>query len=185
MDNIISVFKPGNSTPLCVVVSPRDDIPPALLSLVDSAIVREESLWARMEALHQELTHLTEKLVPSRFRSDLESAVREDFQNIEDILRAVWLVRDSSDRTREYISGLGAVWTAQVVNARFKAEGYTSEWMDTRELLCVSPSDAGPVVCWDETRQAIEARRKELEGLDVLVVTGGLGRTREIGRAHV
>jgi aspartokinase/homoserine dehydrogenase 1 len=132
-----------------------------------------------MEALHQELAKLADELVPASFRADLESAVREDFQNIEDILRAVWLVRDSSDRTREYICGLGAVWTAQVLNARLQAEGFNSDWMDTRELISVSPSGTGPVIEWEETRHAVERRIPVIEGLDVLVVTGGLAKTQE------
>ncbi|MFP4179474.1 MAG: bifunctional aspartate kinase/homoserine dehydrogenase I [Spirochaetaceae bacterium] len=179
VENILSIFKLQKQGSLCIVVSPREDISPSLLSLVDAAIVREESLWARMESLHQELAQLADELVPSHYRADLEAVVREDFQNIEDILRAVWLVRDSSERTREYIGGLGAVWTAQVVNARFRAEGLTSDWLDTRDLISISPTSSGPVVNWKETRDALEELKGSFEELDVLVVTGGLGRTPE------
>ena len=179
MDSILSVFATETKGAHCIVVSPRTDIPPALLSLADSAIIRDEALWPRMEGLHQELSQLADELVPSAFRGDLDSAIREDFQNIEDILRAVWLVRDSSQRTREYIGGLGAVWTAEVVNARFRAEGFAAGWLDTRELITVSLSAAGPVVCWDETRAAFEARRADFAAQDILIITGGLGRSFE------
>ncbi len=179
MNSILSVFDTENRGPRCIVVSPRTDIPQALLSLVDSAIIRDEALWPRMEALHQELAQLADELVPSAFRGDLESAIREDFQNIEDILRAVWLVRDSSQRTREYIGGLGAVWTAQVVNARFNAEGFSSSWLDTRELTTVSLTSAGPVIRWEETKAAFNTKRAEFETLDILIVTGGLARSSE------
>jgi aspartokinase/homoserine dehydrogenase 1 len=179
IESILTVIGAEKDGPGCLVVSPRGDIPPALLSLVDAAMVREESLWGRMEQLHQELQGLAEEMVPAGRRDELEAAIREDFRNIEDILRAVWLVRDSSQRTREYIGGLGAVWTAQVVQARLQAEGRTSAWLDTRTIISVRPSDAGPVVLWEETSRALREALAELEGVEYLILTGGLGRTDE------
>ncbi len=179
MKNILEVFRRYRNGPVCIVVTPKSDIPPALLSLVDQAIVREESLWGTMEALSQQMSGLADDLVPADFRPDLESAIREDFQNIEDILRAVWLVRDSSPRTREYISGLGAVWIAQVFQARLKAEGYKAEWLDTRGIISVKAQEYGTEVQWKDTHRALEQAFDKNAGHDFLVVTGGLGKTLE------
>jgi aspartokinase/homoserine dehydrogenase 1 len=179
IENILQVIGAEKDGPIGLVVSPRADIPPALLSLVDAAMVREEALWARMEGLHQELQGLAEEMVPAGRRDELEAAIREDFRNIEDILRAVWLVRDSSQRTREYIGGLGAVWTAQVVQARLQAEGRSSTWIDTRSVITVRPSAAGPVVQWEETSRALERAMNDFGDREFLILTGGLGRTDE------
>lgn len=179
MAHILEVFRQHRNGPVCIVVSPKSDIPPALLSLVDQAIVREESLWGTMESLSQQMSGLADELVPPNCRQDLEAAIREDFQNIEDILRAVWLVRDSSPRTREYISGLGAVWIAQVFHARLQAEGYSAKWLDTREIISVKPQEYGTEVQWDDTKRALEQAFDCSGKHDFLVVTGGLGRTVE------
>ncbi|MDZ7794968.1 MAG: bifunctional aspartate kinase/homoserine dehydrogenase I [Spirochaetia bacterium] len=179
MANILEVFRQHRKGPVCVVVSPKNDIPPALLSLVDQAIVREESLWGTMEALSQQMSSLADQLVPPDYRQDLEAAIREDFRNIEDILRAVWLVRDSSPRTREYISGLGAVWIAQVFHSRLKAEGYSAKWLDTRKIISVQPQDYGIEVQYEDTGRALGEVFDQDSNEDFLVVTGGLGRTLE------
>jgi len=179
MANILEVFRQHRKGPVCVVVSPKSDIPPALLSLVDQAIVREESLWGTMEALSQQMSSLADELVPPDYRQDLEAAIREDFRNIEDILRAVWLVRDSSPRTREYISGLGAVWIAQVFHSRLQAEGYSAKWLDTRKIINVQPQDYGIEVQYEDTSRALGEVFEQDSNEDFLVVTGGLGRTLE------
>src|SRR6056297_835955 len=179
MANILEVFRQHRKGPVCVVVSPKSDIPPALLSLVDQAIVREESLWGTMESLSQQMSGLADELVPPDYRQDLEAAIREDFQNIEDILRAVWLVRDSSPRTREYISGLGAVWIAQVFHSRLKAEGYSVQWLDTRKIISVQPQDYGIEVQYEDTSRALGEVFDQDSNDDFLVVTGGLGKTLE------
>ncbi|MFW6209009.1 MAG: bifunctional aspartate kinase/homoserine dehydrogenase I, partial [Spirochaetota bacterium] len=179
MAHILEVFRQHRNGPVCVVVSPKSDIPPALLSLVDQAIVREESLWGTMESLSQQMSGLADELVPPDYRQDLEAAIREDFRNIEDILRAVWLVRDSSPRTREYISGLGAVWVAQVFHSRLKAEGYSVKWLDTREVISVKAQEYGTEVQWNDTKRALDQAFDNNGQLDFLVVTGGLGRTVE------
>ena len=179
MSHILQVFRNNTNGPLCAVISPKRDVPPALLSLVDQAIVNDETLWGRMEQLSHDFTRMIEEIVPNGHRKEIESVIREDFVNIEDILRAVWLVRDSSPRTREYISGLGAVWIARMFNVRLRAEGYTCHWMDTRDIIHVKHSQYGPEVQWEVTEREFRSRLGECAEADFLVVTGGLARTKE------
>jgi aspartokinase/homoserine dehydrogenase 1 len=184
MSLVLEVLRQYGDGPICAVISPRKDLPPALLSLVDQAVVRDESLWGEMEQLSHEFTRLIEDIVPAGYRQELEAAIREDFQNIEDILRAVWLVRDSSSRTREYISGLGAVWTARMFGSRLRAEGYNSAWLDTRSVIVIRQTKYGPEVQWDTSRASLEREFSSFPTLgggtpSIMVTTGGLGRTIE------
>lgn len=179
MSHIIEIFRRYRNGPVCAVIAPRKEIPPALLSLVDQAIVHDESLWGKMEQLSHDFTKLIDEIVPTDYRKEIEAAIREDFQNVEDILQAVWLVRDSSQRTREYISGLASIWIARMFDARLKAEGMKSVWIDSRNIVNVKASSYGPEIKWDATRADLQRELKAVSEADTLVVTGGLGRTTE------
>lgn len=180
MASVLDVFSEYRGKgPICAVISPKRDVPPALLSLVDQAIVNDETLWGRIEQLSHNFTRMNDEIVPSEYRNEIELSIREDFRNIEDILRAVWLVRDSSPRTREYISGLGAVWIARMVDTRLKAAGYTSTWLDTRSIIHVQHSSYGPEIQWEVSAQELQRNLQNHSDTDFLVVTGGLARTME------
>ena len=179
MTHILQIFQSHRNGPVCAVISPKKDIPPALLSLVDQAIVNDETLWGRMEQLSHDFTRMIEEVVPFGYREEIETTIRADFKNIEDILRAVWLVKDSSPRTREYISGLGAVWIARMFDMRLRAAGYTSHWMDTRDILHIQHSQYGPEIQWEITAQELRREISGLPGIDFLIATGGLARTAE------
>jgi len=179
MGRILEVFNDHTDGPVCTVIAPKRDVPPALLSLVDQAIVNDETIWGRMEQLSHEFTGIIDEIVPAGYRKEIEAAIREDFQNIEDILRAVWLVRDSSQRTREYISGMGAVWIARMFDVRLRAAGFTSSWLDTRDIIHIQHTAYGPEIQWEITAQELQRAMKDHSPSDFLVVTGGLARTLE------
>ncbi|HDQ14268.1 MAG TPA: hypothetical protein ENN41_05590, partial [Sediminispirochaeta sp.] len=179
MDHILDIFQRYKTGPACAVITPRKEVPPELLSLVDRAVVHDETLWGKMEQLSHDFTQMIEEVVPAEHRHGVELAVREDFQNIEEILKAVWLVRNSSQRTREYISGLAATWIAQMFDVRLKAEGYKSTWLDSRKIITVHPTKYGNEINWEQSRQALDKLGQDFLGADYLIVTGGLASTED------
>jgi len=66
------------------------------------------------EALKARHVDVIETLLPSERRQSLIDALESDFKDIKDVLTGVYLSRTYSDRTLEFISGHGELWSAQI-----------------------------------------------------------------------
>lgn len=166
-----------------VSVTAEDNVTGVLLSLAASAMAREERIWGRMEELREDRFAMIEGLVPAAFRGELEERVRQDFQDLEDLFRAIWLVGDCSDRTRHYIASLGTIWIAGALSARLAAEGLPARYGDAGELIVIRFSESGPEVCWEETRSRWDRFLEQRGPFDILVVPGGLASLESGGGA--
>ena len=77
-------------------------------------------------------------------RQPLIDALESDFKDIKDVPPGVfYLSRTFSDRTLEFISGHGELWSAQVLSAHLNATEIASSWLDARTLF-LSSSPAIP-----------------------------------------
>jgi aspartokinase/homoserine dehydrogenase 1 len=171
---LIEIANPAEGERSIVSLTAEENVTGLLLSLADYAISREERIWGRMEELREDRFAMIEEMVPAPFRKGIEERIRQDFQDLEDLVRAIWLVGDCSERTRHYISSLGTIWIAGAVAARLASEGVSARYADAGELLVIRFSESGPEVCWEETRSRWEGFLKDSESFGLLVVPGGL-----------
>jgi bifunctional aspartokinase / homoserine dehydrogenase 1 len=176
-----AIVSAGGVDRTIVTVSAEKDITALLLSLVHSAMVREEKLWGRMEELRENRFSMLAEMVPAPYREDVEAVIRQDFQDLEDIIRAIWLVGDCSERTRHYISSLGAVWISKAVAARMRTEGFDVRYADASTLLVMRFSESGPEVCWEPTRSRLEQFFHKNSSAKLLLLPGGLASLEEGG----
>ena len=111
-------------------------------------------------------------------RDALLESIESDFRDIKDVLRGVWLMRTSSDRTVELVSGFGELWSAKMLNAYLRSTGCQSTWLDARQVLTVAPKEHTVAVDWKTSKSKLE---KWLEPVSapVVVITGFIASTPE------
>lgn len=117
----------GRDTHSVIVVSPVRGDGKALCDLIDDAVHQDEKLWAEMERLFQARTNLIEDLLPQGSKQELLTQVKKGFGDIEDILRAVWLVGDASSGAKRYIDRIETLWLLEAVKGIFSEAGYQSK----------------------------------------------------------
>src|SRR5205814_2332432 len=99
-------------------------------------------------------------------------------KDIKDVLRGIYLSRTFSDRTLEFISGYGELWSAQILNAHLNATGIASSWLDSRTVFIVEHADTAVSVDWERTKSRTSKWLERLE-TDWVVVTGFIASTCE------
>jgi aspartokinase/homoserine dehydrogenase 1 len=162
-----------------VVVSAMSGVTDALLGLVSGAAARDESYAERLHALktrHLE-TAAALGLAAAREKA-LAEAVENDFRELEEVLRGVWIARLQSEPIAEFVSGHGELWSARFLDALLGEKGCPSDWLDARAALVVEADARGVAVDWDASREKLTRWLKGREP-DPLVVTGYVASTRD------
>ena len=92
LDKILNVINKYKEKKLVIIASQNHELEENLEELIVLAVSRKEILWSRMEKLKSDQLALAWEIISSDKRHILESDIRQNFQNIEEVLKSVWLV---------------------------------------------------------------------------------------------
>ncbi|MGM0558274.1 MAG: bifunctional aspartate kinase/homoserine dehydrogenase I [Myxococcota bacterium] len=161
-----------------VVVSAMGGVTDRLLSLVAQAKDRDSGYRHEIQELREHVFGIIEELLPANRAEALESRLKDDFHDIEDILRALWLLGTSPGTASDLISGYGELWSAQLLAAHLAAQGESVDWLDAREVLTVQSGELGPVVDREASREAL-AEWLSSRDTEYVIITGFIASTPE------
>lgn len=166
-----------------VVVSAMGGVTDALLDATGLAARQEAGYLGRLDALRERHLETVGNLgLEESRRRALAEVIGADFKAIEEVLRGVWIARLDSERIREFVSGYGELWSAQILHAHLAASGADCDWLDARRVLAVEPAAGNSnavAVEWELSRERLEDWRRTETGADFVVVTGYVASTRE------
>jgi aspartokinase/homoserine dehydrogenase 1 len=161
-----------------VVVSAMGGVTNRLIELVDLARTRDNAYRRRLDELRDDQFSTIEDLLPGSQAEVLVSQLKDDFRDIEDVLRALWLLGSSPEAAVELVSGYGELWSAQVLAGYLGAGGESVDWLDARDVLVVGRGELGPVIDWDETRTRLDGWLKSRD-IEYVIITGFIASSDE------
>jgi len=179
IDKILRVIKLYKDRKLVIIVSQNSSLEKSLEELIVLSVSRKELLWSRVEKLKSEQLSLIEQLIPSERRHSVESDIRQSFQNIEEVLKSVWLVGECSDVTKEYVCGLGNVWITKMLNERLKSDGYAAESINSKEVFDVDGEDNSSTIQMDSSSLKLSKLLSDKKNADFFIATGGMAKTKK------
>ena len=114
-----------------VVVSAMSGVTDALLEAVGLAARQDESYLTKLHALRERHLETVGGLgLEESRRQALAEVITTDFKDLGEVLRGVWIARLDSERIREFVSGYGELWSAQMLHAHLASSGADSDWRD-------------------------------------------------------
>jgi aspartokinase/homoserine dehydrogenase 1 len=158
-----------------VVVSAMGGVTDQLIHLTHLAVQRSKDLATRIDELR--LKHLeaaTSLLSPDLVEEFIEKFDR-DLLALSKVLDAMFVVRECSERLKDFVSGLGEVWSASLLNLVMRQKKIESKYIDARTVLTIEATSQGPVIQWAESRSRMDDAISELD--EMLVITGFICRT--------
>lgn len=164
--------------PTAIVVSAMSKVTDALIELTQLAQAQNSLYQERFVALQARHRETVEQLVQGQRQKDLWARFEADFQNISEVLRGIWHLKMASERSVEMISGMGEVWSAQMLCAHLNELGIAASWLDARQVLVVEPGETGVQVLWPESQAKTDQFVAQLKE-KVLVITGFVAATQE------
>ncbi|MEM8983498.1 MAG: bifunctional aspartate kinase/homoserine dehydrogenase I [Pseudomonadota bacterium] len=143
--------------PAGVVVSAMGGMTNALYALIDTAEQGQDDFSGPLRALAQRYEMTAGCLLEPDQRHDVLGSFYSDLNSLEDILKAISLVRSAPARSRDLIAGFGEIWSARLLAATLAATlaGTDVRWLDARKVLTVRQTQLAPTVLWETSAERL------------------------------
>ena len=162
---------------LGVVVSAVGGVTDMLFDLIERAS-RQQPVGGVMDGLRRRHGELAAALLGEDAAAAFVEQFENDLNDIRRILEALALVKATSRRSQDMVSGFGELWSARLLSTLLAVRGNGQEnvlFIDARDVLVVEAGEMGPVVVWGKTRENLATvLPRDFSGL--LVMTGYIAR---------
>ena len=150
LDRLCQVVRLYDNPCQIVVTSPLRSGELAFHELLTSAARKDEKLWSMLEKSES----CWQSFVSSAGASDrMDDMLRGDFEDMEDLLRSVWLLADVSPNTENYFSCLTSRFLAHLAAFHLERNGIVATVMDVETALRTRSFVKGVTVVHGQLRQ--------------------------------
>jgi len=172
-ESILEIRKLTRTEKTAIIITPDTEGGQCLSNLVTEAVARNERIWGDMGRLFEERIDRISAILEAGEREKLLKTVKKDFGDIEDILKAVWLIGEASDSAKIYIDKVELLWILEAVRIRLAAEGFNAAVIDSSQLVHTTRTDSGYRLRMDKTGYHLNSFMKKHEDIDTLLIGGG------------
>jgi aspartokinase/homoserine dehydrogenase 1 len=141
IERLLSIRAQAQGRPVIFVIAPVCDGLLELRDVLEAAKGHDERTWGMMESRTNAWTTLVESLIPSPYRSVVQNQIKQGFAEVEDILRAIWLVGDISLGSSRFVDAAVGTWAAMLMRESFASQGHECSIMNIREFLDAPVTD--------------------------------------------
>ena len=165
---------------LAVVVSAMRGVTDELLGLIDKAARRERTDGV-IGSLRERYQRTSVELLGTRDAKSLLTPFEAELADVENILKALSLVRSASHRSRDLVSGFGEIWSARLLTAVLQKElgpERQVSFVNARDVLVIEHGEMGPIVDWEASRPKL-GKIVPADFRGVAVITGYISSDHE------
>ena len=138
-----------------VVVSAMSGTTDLLIRCGRLAASGSEDWFELLQQLEQRHLETIKSVVPIQHQSHVLSFTKTYFNELEDILHGVALLKELSDRTLDRIMSFGELMSSRIITASFVLDGLPAVWKDARELIETNTRYGAAEVNFAKTNQKI------------------------------
>lgn len=163
---------------LIVVVSAFRGITDQLIRTAELAAAADERYLREFVSMEERHVEAVLALFPAKNQSEWMTSVKLLLNELEDVLQGVFLIRELSPKTLDYIVGFGERFSSLILTALLTHYGISSRSVDTRDLIKTDQQFGNARVLTAQTFHNIReymGRCRE----EVVVVTGFIASTEK------
>ncbi|WP_420124944.1 bifunctional aspartate kinase/homoserine dehydrogenase I [Longimicrobium sp.] len=161
-----------------VVVSAMSGVTDALVRAVEQAGGRDGGYRDQLATVRERHRATARELLPGAEGEEVLAALERDLADVDDVLRAAWIVRHAPRGAADLVVGLGEVWSARLLAAYLACRGEDAGWLDARAVLVAEPGEQSARVDWEASQARMDAWIKARGGVpSTLVITGFVAST--------
>jgi bifunctional aspartokinase / homoserine dehydrogenase 1 len=186
IQSVIEIVKPYLGGEVAIIFSAFGGVTDTLIQI--STLALEGNLDYKNKLSELEKRHLTavRALINIHNQSGILAEVKFMINELEDVLHGVYLVKERTVRTLDYIMSFGERISAYIICQAFKNRGHATEFLDARRIIRTDANFGHAKVDFDVTNKLIRDHFKH--HTDVQIVTGFIGtseggETTTLGRS--
>lgn len=174
------------ASPVMVVVSAMSGTTDQLLNCGNKASATDETYKEVLKQLETRHLDTVKALIPVQQQSSVLSMVKKYCNEIEDICNGIFLLGESSLRTKDKLMSYGELLSSTIIHAVFRAGGTNAVWKDARELICTNSNYSNAAVDFALTNQQINTfvhkTKEQLTIVPGFIASDEHGVTTTLGR---
>ena len=186
VQSAIEIIKPYLSGDVAIVFSAFGGVTDSLIQV--SKLALEGNLQYKSKLAELETRHLdaVRQLINIQRQSGILAQVKFMVNELEDVLHGVYLVKERTIRTLDYIMSFGERLSAYIISEAFIDKGYPTEFLDARKVVRTDNHFGYAKVDFDTTNKLIKDHFKHHENVQIItgfVATSESGETTTLGRS--
>lgn len=184
--SIIEIAKSYLHEKAAFVFSAFGGVTDQLIHLSDLALVGNLEYKQKLTLLEKRHLDAVRELIPISAQSTILAQVKIQMNELEEVLHGIFLVKERTLRTRDYIMSFGERLSAFIICEAFKTQGLAAEFLDARKVIRTDNHFSQAKVDFGVTNQRI---RDHFENhAQVQIITGFIassesGETTTLGRS--
>ena len=169
-----------------VVVSALGGITDSLLHCASAAAAGDEGYTETLKNIEQRHLDAVRELIPVTSQSANLSMVKKTCNELEDIFKGIYLLRELSARTKDHVVSFGELLSSRILSAGLAAKDVPNSWKDSRELIVTDAQFGHAQVDFAATRKKMtdyfQAATASLFIVPGFIAAGPMGITTTLGR---
>jgi aspartokinase/homoserine dehydrogenase 1 len=184
--SIIEIVKPSLHGELLLVFSAFGGVTDQLIQLSELALTGNTVYKKDLLTLENRHLDAVRSLLPIQTQSSVLAQLKIQLNELENVLQGVFLVRERTLRTLDYIMSFGERLSAYIIAEAFKSQGCDVEYLDARTVIRTDTQFGYAKVDFDVSNRNIQQHMKYHASTQI--VTGFIastesGETTTLGRS--
>lgn len=184
--SVINIIKPYSQSDLAIVFSAFGGVTDVLIQLSSLALEGNTGYRAKLEELETRHLDAVRNLISIKNQSGILAQVKIQINELEGVLQGVFLVKERTLRTLDYIMSFGERLSAYIISEAMKDAGLPAEYLDARKVIRTDNQFGYAKVDFDVTNKLIAEHFKFHDALQIItgfIATSESGETTTLGRS--
>jgi len=183
---VIEIIKPHLLNEVAVVFSAFGGVTDTLIQISKLALEGNLDYKNRMAELEKRHLDSVRELINIQRQSSILAQVKFMMNELEDVLHGVYLVKERTPRTLDYVMSFGERLSAYIISEALKDRGLVAEFLDARKVIRTDNHFGYAKVDFEATNKLIKEYCKhhaEVQIITGFVATSESGETTTLGRS--
>jgi aspartokinase/homoserine dehydrogenase 1 len=186
--SVIEIVKPylERKELQALVVSAFGGVTDLLIQASTAALSGKEEFKTHLSMMDQRHLDAVRGLIGMQRQSSILAQVKVMVNELEDVLHGIYLVRERTARTLDFIMSFGERLSAYIIAEAFKDKGIDATFLDARKLVRTDDHFGGAKVDFATTDRQIQQYFESNKGLQVItgfIGSSATGETTTLGRS--
>jgi aspartokinase/homoserine dehydrogenase 1 len=185
--SVIEIVKPYlTGEPITLVFSAFGGVTDILIKLSQQAWTGDESYKTNLKQLEDRHIDAVRALVTVQRQSSILAKVKTTINELEDVLHGIYLVKERTPRTLDFVMSFGERLSAYIISEAFIDKNIACEYLDARKTIRTDSNFGHAKVDFEITNKLIREHYQSHTDLQVVtgfIATSDSGETTTIGRS--
>ncbi len=184
--SVIEIVKPYLKDKPALVFSAFGGVTDSLIALSSAALAGKAEYKEELRLLETRHLDAVRELIGIQKQSSILAQVKFTFNELEDVLHGVFLVKERTPRTLDYIMSFGERLSAYIIAEAMKDQGIEAEFLDARQVVRTDNNFGYARIDFEKTNELIKnhfANRTQVQIITGFIGSSPSGETTTIGRS--